>query len=113
MVSEEEFVEEVAREESSKPMASEAPKILDDDRHYIVKHPSGDAVLDDNGNKILLIKYLEPPGDRTEGVTVCHYKRIVAGQKISIPISNSNPECLDCFRRKFPASSRRLFPPTC
>ena len=50
-------------------------------RQYIVKHLGGDAVLDDNGSKILLIKYLEPPGDRTEGVMVFHYKQIVAGQK--------------------------------
>ena len=82
MVSEQEFLAENATDDSLRTMAWKALGILDDDKDYIVKHPSGDAVIDDNGNKMLLIKFRPP--NQTEEALVFHLKRIVDGQKTVI-----------------------------
>ena len=53
----------------------------DDDKSYIMKHPGGDAVRDDNGKKMLLIKFFAGPSpDQTEELSIFHFKRIVDGQ---------------------------------
>ena len=62
-------------------MALEATRILDKDRCHIIKRPSGDAIIDDNGYKMLLIKFLVGPPNQTEGLLVFHFKQIVAGQE--------------------------------
>ena len=80
MVTEKEFLAENARDRSTRTMGSETLRTPDDDKNYIVKHPSGDAVLDDNGYKMVLLKFTNGPSDKTEGLQVFHLKRIIDGQ---------------------------------
>ena len=85
MVSGQEFAyerfSEIFRDNGFRTRASETQKNPDDDKKYIIKHRGGDAVLDDNGNKMLLIKCFPGPSPhQTEGLSVFYFKRIVDGQ---------------------------------
>ena len=82
MVSEQEFTyEENLRDNGFRTRASATQRNPDDDKKYIIKHRGGDAVLDDNGNKMLLIKCFPGPSpNQTEELSVFHFKRIVDGQ---------------------------------
>ena len=80
MVTEKEFLAENARDRSTRTMTSETLRTPDDDENYIVKDPSGDAVLDDNGHRMVLLKFTNGPSDKTEGLSVLHLKRIINGQ---------------------------------
>ena len=80
MVTEKEFLAEKARHRSTRTMALEASRTLDDDRYYIAKDSSGDTILDDNGHKMVLLKFTNGPSDKTEGISVLHLKRIIDGQ---------------------------------
>ena len=81
MVSEQEIVAENATDNSIRTIAWEALRILDGDSNYIVKDSNSDAVIDDNGYKMLLVKFLVGPPDQTEEPFIFHLERIVAGQE--------------------------------
>ena len=81
MVSEREFADQI-RDDGFRTRASATQINPDDDKNYIIKHRGGDAVLDDNGNKILLIKcFVGPSPDKTEELSVFLFKRIADEQR--------------------------------
>ena len=79
-INERDFVAEQSNYEGPRTLALEALKMLDDESNFIVKDPSGDVILDDNGNKMLFMKILVPELEPWEP-WVFQFKKIVHGQE--------------------------------
>ena len=79
-ITEGEFIKETSNYAGPKTVALEALKLLDDESNFIVKDASGDAVLDDNGNKMLFVRF-EDRGNQPWEPWVFQFKKIVHGQE--------------------------------
>ena len=80
MITEGDFIKETSNHEGPRTVALEALRMLDDESNFIVKDASGDAVLDDNGNKLLFVKF-DDRGNQPWEPWVFHFKRVVHGQE--------------------------------
>ena len=79
-ITERDFIAEQSNYEGLRTVALEALKILDDESNFIVEDASGDAVLDDNGNKMLFMRILVREVEPWEP-WVFYLKKIVHGQE--------------------------------
>ena len=82
-ITESDFIAVTSKYDGTRTLASEAERMLDDESNLIIKDARGDAILDDNGNKMVFVRFLDR-GTKPWEPWVFHLKETVHGQETAL-----------------------------